>query len=173
MKKFIIYPTSYCLILLIASLTIIFCAHASRLPGKRIKQIRQNVEEINQQLKTYQMTKRDVNELSSEGGELIVYKKGKKPRKLSLVLFFEMGKHSELYYLKNNSLIYVEITKSHYNKPFGHVTKRESQRFYFNDGDLVFMMAKEPSKTGLKAIEERLHANTKRYLSMIKKRSVK
>ena len=106
---------------------------------EKIKSIRAQYTEIENELKGCRQVQRDLPDESAEGGELTAWFKGSSLRKLSARFFGETGKALEEYYFANdNRLIFVLRIETHYTKPMSGVVKNKTeQRFYFADGKLI------------------------------------
>ncbi len=72
---------------------------------------------VDSNLKSYKVIKKDMNGVSSEGGQLTAYLKGKEIKKLVSVIYGEMGKSATSYYLHNGKLAYVKDVEYEYDRP--------------------------------------------------------
>ncbi len=72
---------------------------------------------VDSNLKSYKVIKKDMNGVSSEGGELTAYLKGKEILKLVSVVYGEMGKSVTSYYLHKGSLAFVKDVEYEYDRP--------------------------------------------------------
>jgi hypothetical protein len=79
--------------------------------GLKISQI------IDSKIRRYKVVKKDMNGISSEGGQLTAYLKGKEIKKLVSVVFGEMGKSATSYYLRDGKLVYVKDVEYEYDRP--------------------------------------------------------
>lgn len=137
---------------------------------EKVKAIRGKYAEIEKELKDCRQVKREVEDESTEGGELTAYFKDSNLRKLSAQIYGEMGKHLSEFYFSESQLVFVFSVVQRYDKPFGAVKSKTEERFYFADGKLIRWLnsdKKEVTNDAAKPEREReLLAAAKKYSDM-------
>lgn len=105
-----------------------------------ISPIRKTVENINKTAEKLSKTTVKLDGVSTEGGELTVYRENNQIKKIVAQIYGETGRSNiELYY-EDEKLIFVFEREFRYDKPFGKVLKIIPTRFYFADEKLVKML---------------------------------
>jgi hypothetical protein len=111
---------------------------------KSIKDIKKEYGIVQKSLNSYKTSSFEVNDLSTEGGELTYYKdKSGNVRVLKAELLGETGKDVIFYYFKNGELFFVYRANFSYNAPIydssfdNKKTYKSVDRFYFVNSDLV------------------------------------
>jgi hypothetical protein len=105
-----------------------------------VSPIRKTVESINKTAAKLSKTTAKLDGVSTEGGELTVYRENNQIKKIAAQIYGETGRSDiELYY-KDEKLVFVFEREYRYDKPFGKVLKIIPTRFYFTDEKLVKML---------------------------------
>ena len=102
-----------------------------------LENINATVKQIDQRQKTYQSKTKAVVGLSSEGAEIKYYYQQKNLIKISAHFVDKMGFAQEDLYFNNNLLIFITTTTDHTDKPFGKLTSKEENNYYFSDGKMI------------------------------------
>ena len=118
----------------------LFSNFAAAQTAANISPIRQTVENINKTADKLSKTTVKLGGVSTEGGELTVYREKNQIKKIAAQIHGEIGRYDlELYY-KEEKLIFVFERDFRYDKPFGKVLKITPTRFYFADERIVKML---------------------------------
>jgi hypothetical protein len=105
-----------------------------------IKQIRTEYAKINS-IKL-DCKRQDLNDMSTEGGEIQKCYDEHGLRKAVLIFYGETGKSEVEYYFKNNNIIFSYAKEDKYNAPIymkegGKILSSSVSRFYFDDEKLI------------------------------------
>jgi hypothetical protein len=125
-----------------------------------IQDIRQEFQSINDAQAGFRLVKKDLEDFSTEGGEMrMYYDKENKLRKVVCLNYGETGKDEESYYLKNDSLIFVYIKEMRYDRPIGVtmnpvISKTTEDRYYLFNHRLIRWLQNK-NKMDPKAMRER------------------
>lgn len=131
----------------------------------KLKVIRSEYTIINSE--TLKCTTEDIEDQSTEGGEVKKCYKGKELRKLTAAFYGEMGKTIEEYYFKNGELIFLFEKRTYYTAPIYNSSNFKiksivESRYYF-DGGVLFkwivgntIKNKAPYRSKQKEIAEEL-----------------
>ena len=106
-----------------------------------LSEIRQEVARINADSALLKVKRRDVEEESTEGGEIKRYYLGNNLCKTIATFYGETGKVVREYYFLNGAILFLFTRESFYNVPMyyknSRVNKVVENRYYFKDGKLV------------------------------------
>jgi len=105
--------------------------------GSLIQSIKAEMQNINKHIKKSREGKKTLFGLSDEGAELQYYSNNDKIIKMTMTYYSEIGKLIEDYYYQNEKLIYVYSRMSRYNKPFGKIIKKDENRYYFSQYNMI------------------------------------
>ncbi len=118
----------------------VFSGFAFCQTDKNVSAIRAEVESINKNAAKFRQTTGELNDVSTEGGKITVFRDNAQIKKIVAEIYGEMGRSIlELYY-KNEKLIFAFEREYRYERPFGKVLKIIPTRFYFTDERLVKML---------------------------------
>ena len=110
---------------------------------KTIDDIRKNFSEIRKNISSMSKEKKDLDELSTEGVEAIIYRQNGKIKLIELNAYMEMGIEKDEYYFKDGKVFFVYTKEENFNAPpttkFFDESKIEisENRYYFIDNKLV------------------------------------
>jgi hypothetical protein len=120
-----------------------------------IRTIRRHYSIVNNNLRHYSHTERELTGYSTEGGFLNAYFLGSKPRKVVVQLYGCQSQIQEEYYFWNNQLFFVLQVQLRYESlASSKIVGREESRYYFSRGRLVRWLNPEKKPlavTGAKA----------------------
>ena len=103
--------------------------------------IRKEFNRINGDISKFRVIKEDLDDQSTEGGELKKFYEGESLRKAQLIFYGETGKAMIDYYFLNGVIFFSIKRTYYYNVPIyekgNKVSKVEVDRFYFNRSKLI------------------------------------
>lgn len=110
---------------------------ASAQPDTALARIRREVAAVNAGLPRCTRDSLDVFGLSTEGGEMEIYRCGGAIRKLVTRFYGETGRALEEWYLADDRAVFVFIVNERYDRPFGRVVRREEERVYLRGDTMI------------------------------------
>ena len=103
-----------------------------------IAAIREAYGRIERQLSEYRHVRHDLQDFSLEGGYLDAWFDASHLQKLRAMYYGETYRGSESYYFVSDTLVFMLETTERYDEPMsGHVVRRDQNRFYFHDQQLI------------------------------------
>lgn len=112
-----------------------------------VARIREHYAAINQEIGSFAAATTEVMDMSAEGGELTAwFNIVDYLKKISVVLYGEMGRVTMDYYYWENEPMFCFVAEMAYDKPFGEVVEVFENRYYF---DQVRMVAWATSDNGM------------------------
>jgi len=106
-----------------------------------ILKIRKEYARINADSAKYQVVSKNIDNLSTEGGELTNYYAGDKLVKSVILLLGEMGKSKMEFYIADDEIFFCYEQIMHYDKPMymqgSHIEITAVNRYYFNDQKII------------------------------------
>jgi hypothetical protein len=113
-------------------------ATASAAADVTLQRIDQAFADVTRRRSALRVVKRDLDGLSTEGGEFTAYLENDAVRLADVVFSGETGK-TELTMLYDDSggLRFAVRTESRYDRPFGDIESRHTSRYYFDQGQLL------------------------------------
>lgn len=140
-----------------------------------IKKLKQALALVNQNIKNYQVKNTDLTGLSAEGGELTAYYQGKVLKKITVVLYGEIGKSTVDYYFNGKDFFYVSKKIFNYNKPMylagSKVKTIHHEQYYVANKTIICWFSgakKQSSNQNLKSIYNDLNNDLALYKTTIK-----
>ncbi|MET4083457.1 hypothetical protein ABIB40_003429 [Pedobacter sp. UYP30] len=123
-----------------------------------IKKIRGDFLAINSKLKSFKKKKREVFDMSSEGGEIIGYYDNTFLTKAHSVFYGETGKVETDYYFNKTGLFFQYKKETFYDKPIYvkgfKIKKIEENRFYVYENKLIQWIVNKTLKSKTKVFKE-------------------
>jgi hypothetical protein len=108
-----------------------------------IARIRGEVAAVNAGLSRCTRDSLDVFGLSTEGGEMIVYRCGGAIRKLVTRFYGETGRAQEEWYLSGDRPLFLFRVDERYDRPFGRVVHREEERVYLRGDAMIRWLGRD------------------------------
>lgn len=123
----------------IAAAALLIATHATppEQTDTAIARIRREVAEVNAQLPRCTRDSLDVFGLSTEGGEMKIYRCGGAIRKLVTHFYGETGQSQEEWFLSGDRPLFIFRVDERYDRPFGRVVRREEERVYFRGDAMI------------------------------------
>lgn len=107
---------------------------------KDVSAIRKAVESVNRNSTQLRSTIIKLDNISTEGAELRVFRDKNQIKKINAQIYGETGYSIVELYYQDEKLIFVYDREFRYEKPFGKVLKVTPTRFYFANEKLVKML---------------------------------
>ena len=103
--------------------------------------IRKECNKINSDTSKFHVVNEDLDDQSTEGGEIKKYYENKSLRKAQVIFYGETGKAIIEYYFLHREVLFLFRRTYYYNIPMylkgSKISKTEEERFYFNNQKLI------------------------------------